>query len=118
MQIRVFLLEDADKVDEVTASRQVGAFYEVATRHGCGAAQMHKVVRDANFLASSRVSLCSPALSEPAQNVSPLCGLSTAFRNQAMSSSLVTIRGKPGNLERAGRRDVRTYLRRTPRTPA
>ena len=54
-----------------------------------------KWVRDANFLASSRVSLCSPALSEPAQNVSPLCGLSTAFRNQAMSSSLVTIRGKP-----------------------
>ena len=39
--------------------------------------------------------LCNPALSEPAQNVSPLCELSTAWRSQVISFSLVTIRGKP-----------------------
>ena len=54
-----------------------------------------KRVRPANLRASPRVSLCTPALSEPAQNVSPLCGLSTASRIQAISSSQVTIRGSP-----------------------
>ena len=36
-----------------------------------------------------------PADREPAQKVRPLCLLSTALRNQLMSSSQVTIRGKP-----------------------
>mgnify|MGYP001113129869 CR=1 FL=1 len=54
-----------------------------------------KWVRLANFFASSQVSLCSPALKEPAQKVSPLCELSTAFKNHSISLSLVTMRGNP-----------------------
>ena len=45
--------------------------------------------------ASICTSLCAPAESEPAQNVSPLCGLSTALRNHSMSLSQVTMRGSP-----------------------
>ena len=94
-QSRIFFLKDTNQINEVSPSLQMGTFDKVSTRYCLRTAQMHKVVRLANFLASSRVSFCSPALNEPAQKVRPLWGLSTALSIQAISASSVTMRGNP-----------------------
>lgn len=66
-QSRIFFLKDTNQINEVSPSSR----WELSIKFPPGIAfvlrKCTKWVRLANFLASSRVSFCSPALNEPAQ---------------------------------------------------